>query len=77
MSRILGPEWSGSIGLIFALANAINASINVVGFSQALQHVFTDLRWGVRAFCGLGAQYEFKILQSGTIKFNTYKSNFN
>ena len=39
MSRILGPEFGGSIGIIFALANAINASLNVVGFSQTLQDV--------------------------------------
>lgn len=37
MSRILGPEWGGSIGLLFALANAINGSLNVVGFCQTLQ----------------------------------------
>jgi solute carrier family 12 sodium/potassium/chloride transporter 2 len=37
MSRILGPEWGGSIGVLFALANAINASLNVVGFCQTLQ----------------------------------------
>lgn len=37
MSRILGPEWGGSIGILFALANAINASLNVVGFVQTVQ----------------------------------------
>lgn len=37
MSRILGPEWGGSIGILFALANAINGSLNVVGFCQTLQ----------------------------------------
>lgn len=37
MSRILGPEFGGSIGVIFAIANAINASLNVVGFCQTVQ----------------------------------------
>ena len=37
MSRILGPEFGGSIGIIFAIANAINASLNVVGFVQTVQ----------------------------------------
>jgi len=37
MSRILGPEWGGSIGLLFALANAINGALNVVGFVQTVQ----------------------------------------
>ena len=41
MSRILGPEFGGSIGIIFALANAINASLNVVGFVQTVQ----DAMW--------------------------------
>ncbi len=39
ISRILGPEWGGSIGVVFALANAINCSLNVVGFCQNLQAV--------------------------------------
>ena len=37
MSRILGPEWGGSIGLLFAIANAINGALNVVGFVQTVQ----------------------------------------
>ena len=37
MSRILGPEWGGSIGILFALANAINSSLNVVGFCETIQ----------------------------------------
>jgi len=37
MSRILGPEFGGSIGIIFAIANAINASLNIVGFVQTVQ----------------------------------------
>ena len=37
MSRVLGPEFGGSIGVIFAIANAINASLNVVGFCQSIQ----------------------------------------
>jgi amino acid transporter len=41
MSRILGPEFGGSIGIIFAIANAINASLNIVGFVQTVQ----DAMW--------------------------------
>ena len=37
MSRILGPEWGGSLGLLFAIANAINGALNVVGFVQTVQ----------------------------------------
>lgn len=42
MSRVLGPEWGGSIGIIFAIANAINCSLNVVGFSQTLQSIMQN-----------------------------------
>ena len=42
MSRILGPEWGGSVGIIFALANAINASLNVVGFCQTVQSMMKE-----------------------------------
>lgn len=42
MSRVLGPEFGGSIGVIFAIANAINASLNVVGFCQSIQDVMKN-----------------------------------
>ena len=37
MARILRPALGGSIGIIFAVANAINASLNVVGFVSTIQ----------------------------------------
>ncbi|XP_065334078.1 bumetanide-sensitive sodium-(potassium)-chloride cotransporter isoform X1 [Cloeon dipterum] len=39
ISRSLGPEFGGSIGLIFSLANAVACSMYVVGFCESL----TDL----------------------------------
>ncbi|XP_069158282.1 bumetanide-sensitive sodium-(potassium)-chloride cotransporter isoform X2 [Procambarus clarkii] len=36
ISRSLGPEFGGSIGLIFSLANAIAASMYIVGFCESL-----------------------------------------
>jgi solute carrier family 12 sodium/potassium/chloride transporter 2 len=38
----LGPEFGGSIGIIFAIANAINCSLNVVGFAQAVQDMMLE-----------------------------------
>lgn len=46
MSRVLGPEFGGSIGVIFAIANAINASLNVVGFCQVIQDVMRNYGGG-------------------------------
>ena len=45
MARILGPQWGGSIGVIFAIANAINCSLNVVGFVQTIQQI-------MQVYCG-------------------------
>ncbi|EFX79453.1 hypothetical protein DAPPUDRAFT_319556 [Daphnia pulex] len=42
MSRILGPEFGGSIGIIFAIANAMDCSLNVVGFAQAVQDMMME-----------------------------------
>ncbi|CAH1106034.1 unnamed protein product [Psylliodes chrysocephalus] len=37
ISRSLGPEFGGSIGLIFSLANALACAMYVVGFCESLQ----------------------------------------
>lgn len=36
ISRSLGPEFGGSIGLILSLANAISCAMNCVGFCESL-----------------------------------------
>jgi amino acid transporter len=36
ISRSLGPEFGGAIGLMFTLAQAIAVSMYVIGFSEAL-----------------------------------------
>ncbi|KAM4592543.1 solute carrier family 12 member 1 [Odontesthes bonariensis] len=36
ISRSLGPEFGGSIGLIFAFANAVAVAMNVVGFAETV-----------------------------------------
>ncbi|XP_074030476.1 sodium chloride cotransporter 69 [Leptinotarsa decemlineata] len=37
ISRSLGPEFGGSIGLIFSLANAVACAMYIVGFCESLQ----------------------------------------
>lgn len=37
ISRSLGPEFGGAIGLMFTLANSVAVSMYVVGFSESLQ----------------------------------------
>lgn len=36
ISRSLGPEFGGSIGLIFSLANAVAVAVYTVGFAETL-----------------------------------------
>ncbi|KAK0399396.1 hypothetical protein QR680_003025 [Steinernema hermaphroditum] len=42
ISRSLGPEFGGSIGLIFYIANTVNASMNCVGLAEAIVFILKD-----------------------------------
>lgn len=39
ISRSLGPEFGGAIGLIFSLANAVAVAMYVVGFAETLKNL--------------------------------------
>lgn len=39
ISRSLGPEFGGSIGLIFAFANAVAVAMYVVGFAETVVEI--------------------------------------
>ena len=41
ISRSLGPEFGGSIGIVFSLANAVAAAMYVVGFAETVR----DIMW--------------------------------
>lgn len=43
ISRSLGPEFGGSIGLIFSLANAVACAMYVVGFCESLRDLLRSL----------------------------------
>ena len=40
ISRSLGPEFGGAIGIVFSFANAVASSMYVIGFSETLVAVF-------------------------------------
>lgn len=42
ISRSLGPEWGGAIGVVFSFANAGMAALNTVGFSESLISLLKD-----------------------------------
>jgi ribosome biogenesis protein Tsr3 len=37
ISRSLGPEFGGAIGLIFSMANAVAVAMYVVGFAETVR----------------------------------------
>lgn len=43
ISRSLGPEFGGSIGLIFSMANAVACAMYVVGFCESLHDLLISL----------------------------------
>lgn len=63
ISRSLGPEFGGSIGLIFAIANAVACSMYVVGFCDAMNDLLAT--FGVQIIDG-GVQ-DVRIVGSITI----------
>ncbi|XP_033750069.1 solute carrier family 12 member 3-like [Pecten maximus] len=42
ISRSLGPEFGGSIGVVFSLANAIAAAMYIVGFAETVQSLMME-----------------------------------
>ncbi|OXA61539.1 Bumetanide-sensitive sodium-(potassium)-chloride cotransporter, partial [Folsomia candida] len=44
LSRSLGPEFGGSIGFIFAVANAVAAAMYVVGFAESMVDLLKSFR---------------------------------
>lgn len=63
ISRSLGPEFGGSIGLIFSLANAVACAMYVVGFCESMNSLLAS--YGVKIVDG-GVQ-DVRIIGSITI----------
>lgn len=43
ISRSLGPEFGASVGIVFAFANAVAASMNTIGFCSSLNDLLSKL----------------------------------
>lgn len=39
LSRSLGPEFGGSMGVVFALADGVAAAMNVVGLAENIRDI--------------------------------------
>lgn len=44
ISRSLGPEFGASLGIVFAFANAVAASMNTIGFCDSLNDLLSMCR---------------------------------
>ena len=49
ISRSLGVEFGGAIGVVFFLAQAISVALYVIGFTEAFQNLFPALGLSARA----------------------------
>ena len=50
ISRSLGPEFGGAIGIVFSLANAVAAAMYVVGFAETIRDILR-VRFPSQFFC--------------------------
>ncbi|XP_046450812.1 solute carrier family 12 member 3-like isoform X3 [Daphnia pulex] len=66
ISRILGPEFGGSIGIIFTIANILDCALNVVGFSQAVQDMMFEYGGVIIVD---GATNDIRIIGTATLIF--------
>uniref|UniRef100_A0A0K0FA40 Solute carrier family 12 member 1 (inferred by orthology to a human protein) n=1 Tax=Strongyloides venezuelensis TaxID=75913 RepID=A0A0K0FA40_STRVS len=47
ISRSLGPEFGGSIGVIFSFANAVSAAMYIVGFAETVRDLFKSFGYAI------------------------------
>lgn len=47
ISRSLGPEFGGAIGMIFSVANAVAVAMYIVGFAETIRDILKviTLHW--------------------------------
>ena len=67
ISRSLGPEFGGAIGLMFTLANSIAVAMYVIGFCESLLDMLTELHAG--DFPGIvdNGMNDVRIIGCGTV----------
>lgn len=63
ISRSLGPEFGGSIGLIFSLANAVACAMYVVGFCESMNSLLASFHISIVD----GGAQDVRIIGSVTI----------
>lgn len=51
ISRTLGPELGGPIGVVFSFANALACALNTVGFSETVRDLLIVRNEHILSFC--------------------------
>ncbi|KAK3600460.1 hypothetical protein CHS0354_013016 [Potamilus streckersoni] len=62
ISRSLGPEFGGAIGVVFSLASALGAAMHIVGFAETVR----DLMWEHDTFITGDLLHEVRIIGAVT-----------
>ena len=67
ISRSLGPEFGGAIGLMFTLANSIAVSMYLIGFCEALFDMFQEYLVGYTGIIGVDRINDVRLVGSVTL----------
>jgi len=79
ISRSLGPNLGGVIGLVFAMGNCVGVALHLVGFAEAIESLYTPKTffggWDIVFYAEIGLVVLFVISLRGVgciIKFNLF-----
>ena len=68
ISRSLGPEFGGAIGLMFTVANSISVSVYIIGFVSSLRDLLTEQVENFQGLIGTGTKEpDIRLIGSATL----------
>ena len=67
ISRSLGPEFGGAIGLMFTVANSISVAVYIIGFVESLRDLLTEQIEDFSGLMGGGKEPDIRLIGSVTL----------
>lgn len=61
ISRTLGPEFGASVGIVFAFANAVSASMNTIGFCSSVNDLLSKY-WSKVILRGMDSRARHRLI---------------